>query len=225
MFAEQPYGRRLRALVSGFVGERHARANLQVGKRVVEHAVAAEVDFLSIVGLEKTKLAGWIKPRDRSGGCAFVMLRLTLRTAKLVLQLPAGAFERVVERKIWVGVALIRRRRPFHIHLAAVRQGEPDMDLVKPALAMPKTGPFQHNAARGYTAPALLEFGNMFFNDIFDLGGSSHPLKFDLRRRLHAMLHLNFSPTMVNDLTRGRTKPDSSSDDLVSSLMHINMGE
>ena len=30
MFAEQPYGRRLRALVSGFVGERHARANLQV---------------------------------------------------------------------------------------------------------------------------------------------------------------------------------------------------
>ena len=99
------------------------------------------------------------------------------------------------------------------------------MDIVKPALAMPKTGPFQHNAARGYTAPALPEFGNMFFNDIFDLGGSSHPLKFDLRRRLHTMLHLNFSPTMVNDLTCGRTKPHSSSDDLVSSLMHINMGE
>ena len=48
--AEQPYGRRLRALVSGFVGERHARANLQVEKRVVEHAVAVEVEFLSIVG-------------------------------------------------------------------------------------------------------------------------------------------------------------------------------
>jgi hypothetical protein len=29
---------------------------------------------------------------------------------------------------------------------------------------------------------------------------------------------------MVNDLTCGRTKPHSSSDDLVSSLMHINMG-
>ena len=48
MFPEQRYGRRLHALIAGFLGKGHARAHRPGGKSIVEHAVAVEVDFLSI---------------------------------------------------------------------------------------------------------------------------------------------------------------------------------
>ena len=139
-----------------------------------------EVDFLSIVSFEETKVAGRIKPRDCRGGRTVVTLHLALRKAKLILQLPTSAFERIVERKIQVGVALVRRRRLLHIDFATIRQREPDVDFVKSAFAMSKTRPFQHNAARGHAAPELLESGNMLFDGALDLGRSGHPLKFNL---------------------------------------------
>ena len=48
------------------------------------------------------------------------MLHLPLRAANLILELPAGVLEGIVEGECQIGMALIRRRRPFHIHLASL---------------------------------------------------------------------------------------------------------
>jgi hypothetical protein len=71
MFPEQRYGRRLHALIASFLGIGYPRAPGQAGKSIVEHAVAVEVDFLSVAGLDEAELAGRIKPDDRSNRRAF----------------------------------------------------------------------------------------------------------------------------------------------------------
>ena len=57
MFPKKLNGRRLGALVSLFLGKCYARADLQLRERIVQHAVAVEIDLLSITGLEETELA------------------------------------------------------------------------------------------------------------------------------------------------------------------------
>ena len=58
MLPKQLNGRRLRSLIAGFLGKGHARAHGQAGKTIVEHAVAMEIDFFSVAGLEEAELAG-----------------------------------------------------------------------------------------------------------------------------------------------------------------------
>jgi hypothetical protein len=117
-----------------------------------------------------------------------MMFHLALRAADLILQLPAGVFEGVVEGECEIRMPLIRRRSPFHIHLPAVRQRETDVDLVKPAGAVMLTGAFQHHPACSYTAPALLELRHVLRDGIFDYRSSGDALKFEFRRRLHVLL-------------------------------------
>ena len=155
MFPKQRYGRRLHALIASFLGIGYPRAHGQAGKSIVEHAVAVEVDFLSVAGLEEAELARRIKPDDRSNRRAFVMLHLPLRAANLILELPAGVLESIVEGECQIGIPLVLRRRPSHIHLAAVGKRETNVDLVQTAFAVMLTGPFQHDPARGYATPEL----------------------------------------------------------------------
>jgi hypothetical protein len=119
-----------------------------------------------------------------------MMFHLALRTANLILQLPAGMLEGVVNSECQIGMALICRRRPFHIHFATVGKGETNVDRIQSAFAMTLTRSLQHNAACGYATPALLKLCHVGGNRIFDFRGSGHALKYDFRRRLHFLLPL-----------------------------------
>ena len=75
VFPKKLNGRRLGAPFSFFLGKCHARADLPLRERIGQHAVAVEIDLLSITGLEETELAGqidsirpfrWAGPRDVS---------------------------------------------------------------------------------------------------------------------------------------------------------------
>ena len=50
--------------------------------------------------------------------------------------------------------------------------------------------PLQHDSARGYATPAMLEFGHMFLDGILDFRGAGHALEFDFRWRLHFVISL-----------------------------------
>ena len=133
MFPKKPHGRRLGTFIARFLGKGYARSHLQTRESIVQHAVAVEVDLLSVAGLEEAEIAGRIKPHDRSNRRALMMLHLSLRAANLILELPACVFEGIVEGECQIGMAFVRWRRPFHIDLAAVRKRETNMDLVKSA--------------------------------------------------------------------------------------------
>ena len=79
-----------------------------------------KIDFLAVGCLEEAEFAGWIEPRDGCDRRPVMMLHLPLRAARLILQLPAGALERVVDGKIQICAPFIRRRRVFDIDLAPV---------------------------------------------------------------------------------------------------------
>ncbi len=120
MFPQKLYGRCLRTLFAELLGKGHARAHVQPGKCTVENAVAVEVNFLAITGLEEAELTGRIDTHDRSRGQALMVFHLALRAADLILELPAGVFEGIVNGECEICMPLISRRRSFHIHLTAV---------------------------------------------------------------------------------------------------------
>ncbi len=136
VLAKNLYSRRLRTLVAHFLGEGHTRADGETRKCVVQNAVALEVDFLSVTGLEETKFAGRIKPHDCSNGLPLVLLHLSLGAANMILELPAGVLESIIDCERQIGMPLVGRRSPSYIRFAAVRQGEANMDLVKSALVV-----------------------------------------------------------------------------------------
>lgn len=80
------------------------------------------------------------------------MLHLPLGAANLILELPAGVLEGIVKGECQIGMPLVRRRRPSHIHLAAVGKCETNVDLVQSALAVMLTGSFQHDPISGVPA-------------------------------------------------------------------------
>ena len=118
------------------------------------------------------------------------MFHLSLRAANLILELPTRVLKSIVDGECQIGMPVIRRWCPFHIHLASVWKRETDKNLVKSAFAVMPARPLQHDSARGYAPPALLEFGHMFLDGILDLGGAGHALEFDFRWRLHFLLSL-----------------------------------
>ena len=94
------------------------------------------------------------------------MLHLPLRAANLILELPAGVLEGIVKGECQIGISLVCRRRPSHIHLAAVGKRETNVDLVKTAFSVMPTGPIQHDPARGYATPTLFELRHVRRNSI-----------------------------------------------------------
>src|SRR6266480_178145 len=99
------------------------------------------------------------------------MLHLPLGAANLILKLPARVLKSIVDGKCQIGMPLIGRWRPFHIHLAAIRKRKTNMDLVKSAGPVMLTRSFQHHAAGGHTTPALFEFRNMLLDSSYCLHG------------------------------------------------------
>ncbi len=190
MLPKQLYGRRLRSLIAGFLGKGHARAHGQAGKTIVEHAVAMEIDFFSVAGLEEAELAGRIEPHDRSNRRALVMLHLASGAANLILELSARVLESIIESEGQVGMPLVLGRGTLYVHLAAVGKRETDVDLIQSALAVMLTGRFEHDPARCYAAPELFELRHVRRDGVFDVRGPGHALKLDFRQRLHLLLPL-----------------------------------
>jgi hypothetical protein len=114
----------------------------------------------------------------------------------LILKLPAGALEGVVERKIEIGIAFVVLRRMADIDLAAFRQSEADIDLEEAALAMMIAGRFQHDAAGRDAAEVLLELADVLGDGAAEVGPRLHPLKVDPNRGFHG-----FFPGLFETLT------------------------
>ena len=132
----------MRTLVSRLLGIGDARTNAQTGKSIAENTVAMEIYFLAVAGLDEAELAGRIKSHHRPGGRPLVTFHLTLGAAHLILKLSARVLEGIVDGECQIGMPLVGRRRPFNVHLAAVRQRKADMNLVEAAGAVMLTGPF-----------------------------------------------------------------------------------
>ena len=79
-----------------------------------------EIDLLPVARLEEAELAGWIDSQDRPNRRALVMLHLSLRAANLILELPACVLKSIVDGECQIGMPVICRWCPFHIHLASV---------------------------------------------------------------------------------------------------------
>jgi hypothetical protein len=130
VFAEKPHCRRFRSFFSHFLGEGHPRSDLEVRKSVVKDTIAMKVYLLAVGCFEKSVFAGRINPHHGSDRLGLMVLDLALRAANLVLELPTGVLEGIVDSKCQISMTLVRGRRPLHIYFAAVGKNKTDMDLV-----------------------------------------------------------------------------------------------
>ena len=110
---------------------------------------------------------------------------LPLRAANLILKLPAGALERIVDSKGQVGTPFVRRSGSLDVHFAPFRERKMNVNLIETADLVMLAGPFQHHPASRNAVPALLEFGDVFIDGVPDLLCRIYVLKFNFGRRLH----------------------------------------
>ena len=160
MLAERPDRARLRPLLAHLLGKRHASADDQAGKGAIQHTVAMEIDLTAIGAFQEPELPGRIKPHHRSNRRRFMLLYLSLHSAYTLLQSAARPLERIVERKIKVGMPFVRRCGARDIDFPPVREREADVDLVKPASAVVPAGALQYDPASGHASIAFFEFGD-----------------------------------------------------------------
>lgn len=114
-----------------------------------------------------------------------VLLNVAAHTLDLILKLPAGALEGVVEGEIEVGIALIALRGAADIDLAPFRQGKPHGDLVKTPGTMVVAWRFEGDASGGDAAEPFLELADMLGDGGAQVGAGLHALKVDLNRGFH----------------------------------------
>src|SRR5262245_35939783 len=89
-------------------------------------------------------------------------------------------------------MALIRARSAVNVDLLAARQGQPDIDLIKPTLAMVLAGRLEHYSAGRHARIPLLEPAHVTNNLVAQRLTRIHALKFDLNRRLHLRLQVTW---------------------------------
>src|SRR5271155_4632102 len=141
-----------------------------------------EIDFAAVARFEKTELAGGIGALDRSRRRAVVLLHRALKPANVILQPAPRTLEGVVDGERQIGMPLVRRRGAADIDLAAVRQREANVHLVKSAVLMVSARRAQCDPAARHPAISLLELGDMLCNGILDLRRTRQALKIDFER-------------------------------------------
>jgi hypothetical protein len=164
MFAEQLDRAGLRPLLAGLFGKGHTRAGSELAEAVIKHAIPVEIELMAIGGFEKAELAGGIEPRHGSDRRSVVLFHVALQTADLILQPPAGAFERIIDRKWQIGMAFICFRSARNVNLPAIRQGKPDVHLVQPTGQVMAPRAFEDDATGRQATESLLEIGDMLFD-------------------------------------------------------------
>jgi hypothetical protein len=87
------------------IGDR--RAGLQTAECIVENAVSVKIDLAPVCRCDEPKLSCRIDPGDPAGRCRFMMLDLPLKPPDAILELAARTLERIVQRKVNVGEALV----------------------------------------------------------------------------------------------------------------------
>ena len=159
MLADEPDGARLRALLALLFDKGNALTGIEFLETAVKNAVAVEINLVSRGGLDEAEFAERVEFRYRPRRRAVMLLHLSLHAADLVLQLPARAFESIVERESEVGIALVILRRVVDIDLAAVGQRQADIDLIKAPGAVMAAGRFLTEGAPAEVArnPAVID--------------------------------------------------------------------
>ncbi|MGA8885649.1 MAG: hypothetical protein WB489_03180 [Pseudolabrys sp.] len=114
-----------------------------------------------------------------------MVLNLSLQFADLVLQLPASAFEGIIDREGRIGMPLIILPGMANIDFAALWQCEPDADLVQAALVVMVAWRLEHHPAGSDPAKASLKLGKVLDDCAADVGVRVHALKIDLDGSFH----------------------------------------
>ena len=99
MFAHELDRARLRALVAHFLGERDPGSDFELWKRIVEDAIAVEIDFTPVGSLKDAVSIDSLEPGYGSKRRIIMGFRLTLHSPGMILQAPAGAVKGIVDCK------------------------------------------------------------------------------------------------------------------------------
>ena len=118
MFSCQSDRAGLSSLFAHLLHESNPRTEAQFRKVAVEHAVAMKIDVTSPSGVSSTPKS--FSSRVTSRGLRRMHFDLPLQLARLILKLAPGAFERIVESKINVAMALVGARRTVDIDLLVI---------------------------------------------------------------------------------------------------------
>jgi hypothetical protein len=161
-------------------------ADREAVKAAVKHAVAVKIDLAAVGRLQEAELARRVEPGHRADRLVLVLLDLPLELSDLVLQLTAGALERIVQSKAPLAMALIGPRRPVDMDLASIGQRKVNIDFMQSAGAVVAARPFDHHPAGGHSTEPLLKLCQVACDGLPHLGGSGHALEIDLDRCLHA---------------------------------------
>jgi hypothetical protein len=113
------------------------------------------------------------------------MLDITTHKPCLILQLPSGALEGIIDGEGQIGIAFIRLRRTSHMNFATIGQREPNGHLVMTAGLMTIAGTFHNDAASGQPTEAVLQFCKVLIDCGLEFRRGLHTFEFDLGRRLH----------------------------------------
>jgi hypothetical protein len=97
------------------------------------------------------------------------MLDIAAHQPRLILELPAGALECIVDGEGQVGIAFILPRRTSNVNLPIVRQCQPNTHLVLTTGLVMITWTFDHDAGRGDPTKAALQLGDMPINGAANL--------------------------------------------------------
>src|SRR5450759_294239 len=116
-----------------------------------------EIDLRAIAGAKKSEFTGWIKPHDGSDRLRFVAFGHSPHAPGVVLQTPARPLERVIDSVGQVRMSLVGLRRPADIDFTAIRQRQPNVDVVQAAGLVPMAGTFNDDPARRNAAIALFK--------------------------------------------------------------------
>jgi hypothetical protein len=81
-----------------------------------------EIDLAPIGCFEEAEFSGWINPRHSRGRLGLMVFHLALHLAHVILQLPPGVLECIVDCKVKVRLAVVFLWRPRDVDLAAIWQ-------------------------------------------------------------------------------------------------------
>ena len=107
VLAHDAHRARLCAVISHLFRVGHARADAQARERIIEHAVAVKIHFLTVLARQKSEIAGWIDANDGADFGRGALFDPSLCAPDLILQLAPRVLECVIDRECRIAVPLI----------------------------------------------------------------------------------------------------------------------
>jgi hypothetical protein len=188
MFAERRYPACLRPLLALLFHEAHARANFQAVEAGLADAVSMKIYLATIDAFQEAATILGQKLLHDARRVFIVNLHLAVHLPDLVLQVPDGSVEGVMQREFEALESLVQMRGALNCDFALVWQAEVYMNVVKPAGMMAVARRFHDDTASGKPTIAILKTLDLRDDLITKCFGRLHSLKVYLRLRLHGLL-------------------------------------